>query len=91
MQIREINVLNNKINDIKYANVSKLHEYCNNYDRKSLIKIFYIIRKLQFLHTYKFVTKTIYIYKEQLQINRFTKQKHFLEKDYKTKAIKILR
>ena len=29
MQIRQISVLNNKIKDIIFANVSKLYEYCN--------------------------------------------------------------
>ena len=43
MQICQISVLNNKINDIIYANVSKLHGYCNKFDGKSLIKIFYFI------------------------------------------------
>ena len=38
-----MNVLNNKIDEIRYANVSKLHEYCNKFDRKSLMKIFYSI------------------------------------------------
>ena len=35
MQICQINVLNNKINDIIYVNASKLHEYCNKFDEKS--------------------------------------------------------
>ena len=43
MQICQINVLNNKIDDIIYANVSKLHEYCNKFVRKSLVKIFFFI------------------------------------------------
>ena len=38
-----MNILNNKINEMKYANVSKLHEYSNKFDGKSLIKIFYSI------------------------------------------------
>ena len=38
-----LNVLNNKINKIKYPNVSMWHEYCNKFDGKSLIKIFYFI------------------------------------------------
>ena len=42
MKIFHINVLNNKINDIKYANDSNLHEYYNKFDGKSLIKIFFI-------------------------------------------------
>ena len=42
MQICQINVLNNKINSIKYATVSKLHEYCNKFDRKSLLIIYFI-------------------------------------------------
>ena len=36
MQFCQINVLNNKINDIKNANVSKLYEYCNKFEGKSL-------------------------------------------------------
>ena len=36
MHIFQMNVLNNKINNNKYANVSKLHEYCNKFDGKSL-------------------------------------------------------
>ena len=40
MLICQINVLNNKIDKIIYAYVSKLHEYCNKFDGKSLIKIF---------------------------------------------------
>ena len=40
MKIFHIKVLNNKI---KYANVSQLHVYCNKFDGKSLIKIFYFI------------------------------------------------
>ena len=43
MQICQINGLNNRTNDIVYATVSKLHEYCNKFDGKSLIKIFYFI------------------------------------------------
>ena len=43
MHIFHINVLNNRISNIKYANVSKLHEYCNKFDGKPLIKIFYFI------------------------------------------------
>ena len=43
MQFCETNVLNIKINNIKYANVSKLYEYCNKIDEKSSIKIFYFI------------------------------------------------
>ena len=43
MQICQMSVLNNKINDIIHANVSKLHEYCNKFDEKSLIQIFYFI------------------------------------------------
>ena len=39
---------------------------------------------------YKFFTKTTWIFKWQLQNNRFTEHKYFLEKDCKTKAIKIL-
>ena len=35
-----MNILNNEINDIIYANVSKLHEYCNKFDGKSLIDIY---------------------------------------------------
>ena len=31
MQLCQINVFNNKINHIIYANVSKLHEYCNKF------------------------------------------------------------
>ena len=34
MVICQINVLNNKINRIKYANVSKFHEYCKKFDGK---------------------------------------------------------
>ena len=40
---------------------------------------------------YKFFTKTTLIFKWQLQNNRFTGQKYLLEKDYETKAVKILR
>ena len=43
MQICQISVLNNEINDIIYANVSKLHKYGNKFDRKLLIQIFYFI------------------------------------------------
>ena len=43
MQICQINVLNDKTNDIKYANVPKLHEYCNKFEEKTLITIFYFI------------------------------------------------
>ena len=43
MQIYQINVLNYEMIEIQYANVSKLHEYYNKFDRKSLIKIFYFI------------------------------------------------
>ena len=43
MQIYQINVLNKKINDIIYASVSKLHEYCNKLNGNSLIKKFYFI------------------------------------------------
>ena len=43
MQICHISVLNKKIDDIIYANVSKLHEYCNRFNGKSLIKSFYFI------------------------------------------------
>ena len=43
LQICHISVLNNKINHIIYANVLKLHDYCNYFDGKSLIKIFYFI------------------------------------------------
>ena len=43
MQICPINVLNHKINDIVYGKVSKLHEYSNKFDGKSLIKVFYFI------------------------------------------------
>ena len=32
-------ILNNKIDNIRYANVSKLHEYCNKFAGKPLIKI----------------------------------------------------
>ena len=42
MQICQINVLNNNMYNI-YANVSKLHDYCNKFDGKSLINIFYFI------------------------------------------------
>ena len=48
MQICQINVLNNKINKIKYAYVSKLHKYCNMFDWKSLIKIFYVLKDATF-------------------------------------------
>ena len=45
MRICQISVLNNKINGIIYANVTMFHEYCNKFDGKSLIKIFYFTRK----------------------------------------------
>ena len=44
MQLCQISVVNNKINNINHANVSKLHEYYNKFDGKSLIEIFYILK-----------------------------------------------
>ena len=44
--------MNNKINKIQYANVSKLHEFCNKFDENSSIKIFYIIGKFVFINFY---------------------------------------
>ena len=44
MQLYQISVVNNKINNINHANVSKLHEYYNKFDGKSLIQIFYILK-----------------------------------------------
>ena len=43
MQLCQISVVNNQINNINHANVSKLHEYYNKFDGKSLIQIFYIL------------------------------------------------
>ena len=44
MQLCQITVVNNKINNINHANVSKLHEYYNKFDGKSLIQIFYVLK-----------------------------------------------
>ena len=38
MHICQINLLNNKINEIIYTNVSKLHEYCSKFLRKVINK-----------------------------------------------------
>ena len=42
MQICQTNVLNNKMNNMNLANMSKLHEYYNKFD-KSLIQIFHVL------------------------------------------------
>ena len=52
MQIRQENLLNNKINTIKHANVSKFHEYFDKFDKKSSIKIFYFISCGNILYKY---------------------------------------
>ena len=44
MQLCQISVVNNKINNINHANVSKLHAYYNKLDGKSLIRIFYVLK-----------------------------------------------
>ena len=44
MQICRTNVLSNKINSMNHANMSKLHEYYNNFDGKLLIQIFYVLK-----------------------------------------------
>ena len=44
MQLCQISLVNNKINNINHANVSKLHEYYNKFDGKSLIQIFYVLK-----------------------------------------------
>ena len=44
MQLCQISVVNNKINNINHANVSKLHEYYNKFNGKWWIQIFYILK-----------------------------------------------
>ena len=46
MQLCQISVVNNKINSINHAIVSKLHEYYNKFDGKSLIQIFYVLNDI---------------------------------------------
>ena len=60
-QIFQINVLNNKINNIKYANISKLHESSNKFDVLAICSI--NKERLKKRRSYKFDGKSLIIVK----------------------------